>query len=146
MAKRRAVRNACGARIVPLLGSVATIGAAFAVVGSSEPPPASAGAARARFEGYAAGSRGERVHVVRRGFINDEFALVFRDHRRSGTRYRVCWFNTCWTRTTGPRGTRSVVRPPAPRLFLGDTATGVVRWHVAGRQVADWKLTLKIVS
>lgn len=97
--------------------------------------PATASSARARFDGHVSGAATGPGHSF---VVGDGLNLVFRDYRRSYTRYRVCWTRghgtRCWRRTTGKRGHASTIFTAAP----GNVGTYVVTWSVRGRAVARW--------
>jgi hypothetical protein len=83
-----------------------------------------------RFEGYVAGVGSGKGHSF---IVGNGLNLVFIDHQRSHTPYRVCWTRgsrrKCWTRTTGSAGRASKIFTPAPTHVAGYATT----WYVRGR-------------
>ena len=99
---------------------------------------ASVAAAQAkRFEGYTGGYIGPDHSFV----VGDGFSLVFVDHQRSFTPYRVCWHrlhhshHRCWQGETGPAGRKDRIFTAAPS-FVG---TYIVKWTVNHRRKALWR-------
>jgi hypothetical protein len=90
-----------------------------------------------RFEGYTSGSAGSDHTFV----VGDGFSLVFIDHQRSSTPYRVCWHrlhhshHRCWLGETGPTGQRDRIFTAAP----SSVGTYIVKWTVNHRRKAVWR-------
>jgi hypothetical protein len=95
-----------------------------------------AGAQGKRFEGYARGSIGPDHSFV----VGDGFDLIFIDHQRSYTPYRVCWHrlhhshHRCWLGETGPAGRKDRIFTAAP----SSVGTYIVKWTVNHRRKALW--------
>jgi hypothetical protein len=91
-----------------------------------------------RFDGYVAGVGNGEGHSF---IIGNGLNLVFIDHERSRTRYRVCWtrgsVRKCWSRSTGAVGKASKVFTAAPTHVGRYTTT----WYVRGRAVARWSFS-----
>lgn len=117
-------------------GRVAVWGAAIAL-GLALVLPFTA-VAGGRFEGYVAGVGSGKGHSF---IIGNGLNLVFVDHERSRTRYRVCWTRgagrECWSRRTGSVGKPSKIFTAAP-THVGRYVT---TWYVRGRAVARWSFS-----
>lgn len=96
-----------------------------------------AGAEGKRFEGYTGGNIGPDHSFV----VGDGFDLVFIDHQRSYTPYRVCWHrlhhshHRCWLGETGPAGRKDRIFTAAP----SSVGTYIVKWTVNHRRKALWR-------
>lgn len=96
-----------------------------------------AGAEGKRFEGYTRGYIGPDHSFV----VGDGFDLVFIDHQRSYTPYRVCWHrlhhshHRCWRGETGPAGRKDRIFTEAP----SSVGTYIVKWTVNHRRKALWR-------
>jgi hypothetical protein len=96
-----------------------------------------AGAEGKRFEGYTRGYIGPDHNFV----VGDGFDLVFIDHQRSYTPYRVCWHrlhyshHRCWLGETGPAGRKDRIFTAAP----SSVGTYIVKWTVNHRRKALWR-------
>lgn len=89
-----------------------------------------------RFEGYTAGVIGPDHSFV----VGDGFSLVFIDHQRSFTPYRVCWHrlhhshHRCWVGETGRRGQKDKIFTAAP----SHVGKYIVKWTVHHHRKAQW--------
>jgi hypothetical protein len=96
-----------------------------------------AGAEGKRFEGYASGYIGPDHSFV----VGDGFDLVFIDHQRSFTPYRVCWHllhhshHRCWFGETARAGGKDRIFTAAP----SSVGTYIVKWTVNHRRKALWR-------
>ncbi len=96
-----------------------------------------AGAEGKRFEGYTRGYIGPDHSFV----VGDGFDLVFIDHQRSYTPYRVCWHrlhhshHRCWLGETGPAGRKDRIFTAAP----SSVGTYIVKWTVNHHRKALWR-------
>lgn len=96
-----------------------------------------AGAEGKRFEGYASGAIGPDHSFV----VGDGFALVFIDHQRSFTLYRVCWHrlhqshHRCWFDETGRAGSKDRIFTAAP----SSVGTYIIKWTVNHHRKALWR-------
>lgn len=96
-----------------------------------------AGAEGKRFEGYARGYIGPDHSFV----VGDGFDLVFIDHQRSYTPYRVCWHrlhhshHRCWRGETGRAGRKDQIFTAAP----SSVGTYIVKWTVNHHRKALWR-------